>query len=350
MNNQLIDILIVIFSIALFFSVAFNKSFNDDYFSKETSKSLKGMCSIIVLFHHISQNTTTGIIIRQFEGVGYLAVAVFFFITGYGLCKNYFQNKYQKGFIKKHMIPIMLQYCFIIVAYAIFYYFFLGEPLKLNYLLLHLLDNYSIINFSWYLVNLIWFYIVYYVSIIFSKKSIKRLLLINFIGYLIYLLFCIRTNKSDFWYKSSHLLLIGIAYSYFETNIIAILKKYYYVFVGIDFFGLLILLKLFPIFSKSTLSVIIYYIIITVMFVLLIILFIMKFSFKRSLFGYLGNISLELLLYQWFFLWGIKRYFPYFSEIKYSILVIIFSCLLGFIMHAIIVKVNNKILNAISKN
>ena len=61
--------------------------------SKEKSLSVRGLMAIAVIIHHAYQygplfkdNIITSVILQSY---GFLAVSVFFFISGYGLTKSY---------------------------------------------------------------------------------------------------------------------------------------------------------------------------------------------------------------------------------------------------------------------
>ena len=58
--------------------------FNNSYFSKEQCNSLKAICALVVVLHHISHEIVTNSFLDSFSDVGYLATSVFFFISSYG--------------------------------------------------------------------------------------------------------------------------------------------------------------------------------------------------------------------------------------------------------------------------
>ena len=59
-----------------------------DNFSKKYTLQVKGAMVLLILFHHIYQNLSLDFgpwINYIFRSFGYLAVSVFFFISGYGI-------------------------------------------------------------------------------------------------------------------------------------------------------------------------------------------------------------------------------------------------------------------------
>ena len=54
-----------------------------DYLSNKSTKSLKGLLALLIIFHHISQKITAGENFSNFEYMGRYVVALFFFLSGY---------------------------------------------------------------------------------------------------------------------------------------------------------------------------------------------------------------------------------------------------------------------------
>lgn len=63
-----------------------------DIFTKEQSKSIKGLFAIVVLLHHIYQKMdicqNMQFVDYFMRSLGYLGVSVFLFVSGYGLYKS----------------------------------------------------------------------------------------------------------------------------------------------------------------------------------------------------------------------------------------------------------------------
>ncbi len=98
-------------------------SISCDCFSSSATKNLKGLLAFCVLCHHVSQQEAfrqTGTM-SFFVDIGYLFVAMFFFISGYGLIKSLDSKpEYLKSFMKKRALPILVSYYVMIAFYAVF--------------------------------------------------------------------------------------------------------------------------------------------------------------------------------------------------------------------------------------
>lgn len=80
------------------------------YLSKEQTDCLKGLFAILVLVHHLYQHS--GLISNLYLGVlfnslGYFAVAIFLFLSGFDLEISYKKNgqEYLRGFVRSKIIP-----------------------------------------------------------------------------------------------------------------------------------------------------------------------------------------------------------------------------------------------------
>lgn len=95
--------------------------------SIQSTNNLKGFSILIIVLHHLSQRTAFGLSksaywLSRFNVVGRLAVAIFFFVSGYGLTRQ-FQQKgqdYLHHFLRKRIVPIIATYSiFAVIIYTI---------------------------------------------------------------------------------------------------------------------------------------------------------------------------------------------------------------------------------------
>ena len=88
----------VALAVLLFFGAKICKrgTWNEENMSFDRTKAFLGFCAVIIVFHHISQDTCASWLnpryIRHgldiFVTAGYPMVAMFFFCSGYGLYKS----------------------------------------------------------------------------------------------------------------------------------------------------------------------------------------------------------------------------------------------------------------------
>ena len=92
-----------------------------DYLSKQSSVCMKGIFCIFVMLAHIRNkivilnDTVLGMI---FTAAGGLSVAVFFFLSGYGLVESHQRNEgYIKRFPKDRLLKLYIYYVIAIIIY-----------------------------------------------------------------------------------------------------------------------------------------------------------------------------------------------------------------------------------------
>ena len=101
MKFEMIDILPVLFLVAVCPGIKLIgvKELNKDYLSLDKALSYRGIFAITIVLYHMSQILDKGMLFHQFTRMGYLAVSVFFFLSGYGLMLSYKRSdKYKNHF------------------------------------------------------------------------------------------------------------------------------------------------------------------------------------------------------------------------------------------------------------
>ena len=171
-SMQLIFLIYIILPMLLLYrSSVFSKGqWNDGFLSLSQSKALQGICVLLIVFHHISQK----IYVRQdlpqlishsldpFVNAGFLLTAVFFFFNGYGLYKSYTSKPgYLDHFLSKRLTAALVAYY---VTGLIFFALrlSLGEKIGKKLIILYLSGLVHCSPYSWYIVILILFYVVFY--------------------------------------------------------------------------------------------------------------------------------------------------------------------------------------------
>lgn len=170
------------------------------------------------MLFHLSQQTTSGIAFRGFSGVGYLAVAYFFMLSGYGLMSGYLRNQgeYLKLIIKKRVPTVIIPWVLSSILYILIYLILFD----INYikLLLNYENMFLVITISWYVVSLVFFYIIFYLSFR-IVNNIKLSLLILFTLVNVYILIMNHLGLGGWWYYSSYAFLVGVIYKNSENRI-----------------------------------------------------------------------------------------------------------------------------------
>ena len=105
----------------------FGKNFHSDYTSPNQSRSINGICIMLILMSHTFAKIAPSDVldtlynpVRTF--LGQFVVVPFLFYSGYGIMESLCKKEtYLKSFPKKRFLKLFLQFSFITVLYIIFH-------------------------------------------------------------------------------------------------------------------------------------------------------------------------------------------------------------------------------------
>ena len=228
---MLLDLLFVLLLFIALFKIKLTmplKNFNDEFMSVKNCNSYKGLFALIVLLHHISQRVSGGILTPDFTRVGYLAVSVFLFLSGYGLEKqNLKKTDYSNGFLLKRVPAVLIPYIIMSVIYWVIYAL-LGDVRTFSTVWHNFIVNGDPIAwFSWYVVCILYFYIAFYILMKIFKTSKVGMIFGGIIFCVLYIFICKKLGFGLWWYQTSPIFVLGIAFSSYEKNILKFIKKFY---------------------------------------------------------------------------------------------------------------------------
>lgn len=129
--------------------------------SRVQTANVKDILALGVLLHHVIQFSKIGEQYYHFN-FGCLFVAAFFALSGYGLEKQRkAKHDYMNGFLRNKLWGLYKPY---LIATAI--YVVVRGVLGITYtekeILLSFIVGFSIVNFSWFVIELLGLYILYY--------------------------------------------------------------------------------------------------------------------------------------------------------------------------------------------
>ena len=137
-----------------------------------------------------------------FQAAGYLSVACFFFLSGYGLYASY-QEKgiaYIKNFFKKTIVPF---YC-IILLFTVIYFgeeFLIGQTLTTEVLLKSFTFGGTVIKNGWYLQVQLLLYLFFFITFLTIKDG-KQCIILIISECLLFCFFMYVLGYSSTWYES----------------------------------------------------------------------------------------------------------------------------------------------------
>ncbi len=193
----------------------------DELLSIDDSLILRGIAAIIVMIHHYSLRIADPWKMCYFWYMGYIAVSIFFFLSGYAA---FFQLK-RKGdkFWNKYFFNRFIRLIFpYVVSNTIYSLFYLPTPIQYVKAMITFKQvrgdepEWTIV---WFLVAILIFTILFWLSFRFVKNE-KIALAIFLIGSIVYIavnIFVLHNEK--YWFNSALAYFTGITYAMFKPAI-----------------------------------------------------------------------------------------------------------------------------------
>lgn len=198
------------------------------------SKRVQAICALVIIIHHISLKLCdTGSVpaeyirhgLEPFMYVGYLAVAFFFFCSGYGLYKSLKEKEdYFKDFLFNRLTPILIVH-FLISFIYIFITNLQNIPISFNSPFTLFGPN-TANPYSWYIYTIILCYILFKLAFKYVKNDNISIMII-IVGELLYILFCNYWLYGGWWYNTILIFSIGILWAKNEEWIQKKISDYY---------------------------------------------------------------------------------------------------------------------------
>ena len=323
-----------------------------DYLSNKSTKSLKGLLALLIIFHHISQKVTTGENFSNFEYMGRYIVALFFFLSGYGLYFQYSNNvNYMKNFLRKRLVRIFIPFYVFIVIYVI-YRATLGEVINMDFFLSFWKDHSNIIYNGWFVNSIIVLSVIFYISFVRnnSKTSFYTLTVLT----LVYIFWKVYQDHGDWEYVSMMAFLLGIFWMKNRVSIDKIIEKNY--FISLVLFSVLMyIFRHYEVIMENIgiTNKYVYYGIVgnicTMVFVVYFLLLTNKLNFSNKYLDFLGDISFEIYMIHGLVMHYFGKFFvsSNVNDVLYTIVVFFVSIVFAYYIKKLIIFLEKNIMKAV---
>lgn len=313
------------------------RAFNDGYLSAQTGTHLRGLFAVIVVLHHLSLKAPVGVLFPWLQHVGYLAVSVFFFLSGYGLMKSYrTRDGYQTRFLRRRVPKILVPYLLLTAVYWGFHALN-GNVYSPKALILTTLNGKPIVSYSWYIVCILLFYVVFWLLMRLCRRKYIWILFGACVWYALYMAFCMRMNYGSWWYRTAPILIVGMIWAMYEDDLLPVLRKVYPVcapLCGIVFLALFYVYARFASDISRQIVSSLLVLAMTVSFLLCVCAVTLKCRIGNPVLRLLGQCSLEIYLVQGLFIDGLRSHFIYIrNDFLWALSALLGTVALGFALH-----------------
>ncbi len=160
-----------------------------------------------------------------FQVMGYLSVAIFFFLSGYGLQISGKKDKYIPHMPYRRILPFYVNCVILVIVYVLFKYF-LHHSFSIVSILKSLTWGGTVITNGWYLQAMLVLYVVFWLVNLFVKEAKTEILLI-FILLICYCFICNFAKMHSTAYESIFAFVFGCVWYEKKQGIDNILNKHW---------------------------------------------------------------------------------------------------------------------------
>lgn len=196
-------------------------------FSKQATVPLRGLLATGIVLHHLSLRLVEASpdcswIWSQFSFWGAPIVAVFFFLSGYGLMVSLITKgqKYLDGFLKKRLLKIVLPLVLCSIVFeAISITLWGGQIADFR-------KDWPFLPNCWFCVTIIIYYFAFYITALLFKSSPIKVAYSMWLFSFVYVFLFKVMDFYNWWYQMVLSINIGMTLAYYETAIRNVLYKY----------------------------------------------------------------------------------------------------------------------------
>lgn len=369
MSNYILLIypLVVLILLVIGAKIAPKGTFHEEFLSLKSTKVLQGAASLGIILHHLVQQVTSyGAVwkgpITHMNWMGVLFTAIFFFFSGYGLLKSY-QTKtdYLDTFLEKRMPAVLIPFLISNIIYFFCMGLYTGKIIRVTDALTSLVGFTLLNTNTWFLVEIILFYIAFYIIYKRVKEPGKALgLMTGFVLLTIVISLLLGHDYSEmnghwfmgeWWYNSTIVFVFGMLMARYEAVIVKFAKKHYMwsLPLAVIFFVEMYIL------SEDVVQEVGYYCeweghpgykekaitafvqsMTCILFMVTVVLLCMKVRFYNIIIAYVGKISLALYIMHDLMKHNILRMSEEMSDPKFFIIVFIDSFIFASALHFLI--------------
>jgi len=265
-------------------------TFNEDYLSIKNTNALRGMCALIVAMQHTcayQHDKWTA----PFLYIGFLCTSIFFFLSGYGLMYGT-ENKrrYLQNFLKKRLLTVLIPYLFANVIYLCIRQA-LGLEISLNQFAEMYKKGEPYVSFSWFIISIMYFYVMFYVAFNIFKRNIAVFLMIP--GSILYMHLVKSIGFDYHWYTTAFCFAGGVIWYHYRNTLTEIARRQ-------GFLKILLMFSITIALLFATFKNVYFYIagsnITALCFQVVVMLCLQKIRIHNFVLEYLGKISFEFYI------------------------------------------------------
>lgn len=278
------DVILLVFFALILISVH-KQGATQDFLTTNNLMPIRGVMAVAIILHHMSERTGGGRLFPFMVHMGYLIVAVFFFLSGYGLMVQYMKKgeSYLKGYWKNRVGYICAIFAFASLIYSI-YHLIVGD----------FRPSLTIAANSWYMVVQILLYVIFWCAFRIAGKRYSIGILFVFAMQTLMVIVMRMIALPGIWYMSNYAFVLGLIVAWKRDLIDRIIQQRFVIasLASVLMFGVFSALPSVIMGGYDTCRMAS-----TICFTLIVMLLCSKIRIESKIWSWLGKISLEIYLY-----------------------------------------------------
>lgn len=334
------DLIFLLFIPCVLWKMRYCKDgFHGDYLSIKSTQAVRGVMAMLVLFYHLCQKLQGVKVLFFIDNFGIMCVATFFFLSGYGLQKNYMEKpNYRQRILAKRIPAVLVPFLILNLLYW-GYYYLTGDPMTLADIMANQAKGVPLVDYSWYMFVILLIYCNYYLSSFLFKPGSWGMVLYHVLSVAAWMLLCEAMGYPFHWYHTVMAFVVGPVWAMAGEKIKERMQQHYWRSLGI---ALVVFLGFYaaalktaglsevitPLFWASCCA-----------FIPLLLLVLMKFSIGNPILDFWGKISFELYGLQGLFIRLLRSEVCYIeNDFLWCAAVIAASMAGGWVLHCLLQK------------
>lgn len=287
----------------------------------DDSNVLRGWFIIGVVLHHFCQRLIEPGFLKVYYEMGYLAVGMFFFLSGYGL--NARKEGKNEGVFSFLRIKITRVYIPCVIVNVVLFFFF-----NFNSVFSVILEPTGIDNTQWFISAILFFYFIYYIS----KMVYSGNLFFICFCVLLYVICCLFFDLGSWWYISSFCFPLGFFWHKYNVRIQVFVSK-----ISLLSLTMLVVVTCIFLYLKRQYEILGF--ISCPLFCLNIMVFLSKYEVRSKTMSYIGQCSLEIYILHMKLMWILQYYMN--KSVTYSSFLVLPYFLVLIISAFVFFRINN---------
>lgn len=239
-------ICIALLGILLLFGVSRRPKGEITFFDRVSTKKFQGFLAVFIILHQteifLQQNQVDIRELRFFYYYGTLAVAFFFFCSGFGLIKRWMTDgDYIKGFMRRRIFTVLVPFfiCnYIYLTDALLHNIRIGSHFGFGAVICSFFGIFMVNNQMWFAVEIMILYAAFRIVFARVKKPLPGILIMTAVCIAIVVTGLLSGHsdsnimsywfKGEWWYNTILMFPAGMLYAYKEESVNRKIKKFFF--------------------------------------------------------------------------------------------------------------------------